>query len=401
MEICLEDIESWKEISIDYTYDIEVEDNHNFFLSIGNGILVHNSSKTYSTLQVIYNYLTGASQTKVTLSSYALPHLKQGVISDFDHIISSFGENLGYVKSAPAQPVYRIGESEVNCYGVEGNIAMAHGPRRNILYINECNRRITYDVFDQLFSRSQIVFLDFNPDREFWLHEKVMPNFPHVLIKSNYLDNPYLSENERANILMKKGKAGFENWWKVYGEGELGRLEGAILHNWEHGEFDDSLPYGYGLDFGSKHPDAMVKCAVDRNAMKLYWKEEVYQNNLSTKELAEIILSRGVGRKLIVADSAAKRTIQDLRTYGLNVEPVVKGKIVDDVKLLMDYKIIVDPNSPNLERNLNNWIWLDKKGEIPIDTDDDLIDAGRYYTRRMIIPLPAFKGNKILGHGTR
>lgn len=354
------------------------------------------SSKTYSTLQVIYNYLTGADHTKVTFSSYALPHLKQGVVSDFDNILGTFGENLGLVKSQPAQPIYKIGQSEINCYGVEGNLALAHGPRRDILYINECNRRITYDVFDQLFSRSQIAFVDFNPDREFWLHEKVMPNFPYTLIKSNYLDNPYLSPNELENILMKKDKPGFENWWKVYGEGELGQLEGAILQNWEYGEFDDTLPYGYGLDFGSKHPDAMVKCAVDRQRMRLYWKEEIYQNSLSTKQLSEIIASRGVGKKLIVADSAATRTIQDLKGQGYNIEGVVKGKIIDDIKLLWDYKIIVDPNSPNLSRNLNNWIWLDKKGEIPIDTDDDLIDAARYYTRRIIVPLPTFKGNRII-----
>jgi hypothetical protein len=116
------------------------------------------SSKTFSTLQVIYNFLLNSSPMKTTFCSYALPHLKQGVVSDFDRILDSFGENAAEVKSSPAQPTYKIGKSEINCYGVEGNIAMAHGPRRNILFINECNRKITYEVFDQLFSRSQITF---------------------------------------------------------------------------------------------------------------------------------------------------------------------------------------------------------------------------------------------------
>ena len=56
------------------------------------------SSKTYSILQVIYNYLKGAPPTKTTLCSYALPHLKQGVISDFDNILASFDENIGEIK---------------------------------------------------------------------------------------------------------------------------------------------------------------------------------------------------------------------------------------------------------------------------------------------------------------
>ena len=125
------------------------------------------SSKTYSILQAIYNYLKGAAPTKTTLSSYGLPHLKQGVISDFDNILASFDENLGEMKSSPSQPVYNIGESIVNCYGIEGNLALAHGPRRGILFINECNRKVTYEVFDQLFSRSQITLLDFNQTRNF------------------------------------------------------------------------------------------------------------------------------------------------------------------------------------------------------------------------------------------
>ena len=131
----------------------------------------------------------------------------------------------------------------------------------------------------------------------------------------------------------------------------------------------------------------MVKVAVDRYKKLIYWKEEIYNNGLSTKQLGDIIKSRGVNDKLIVADSASPRTIQDLKSQGLNVKPVVKGLILDDIKLLWDYTIIIDPDSVNLQKNLNNWIWLDKKGEIPIDIDDDLIDAGRYATRTLIKPV--------------
>jgi phage terminase large subunit len=355
------------------------------------------SSKTISILQVIYNILDESNlNRKTTFCSYALPHLKQGVISDFDWILDTFGKNIGLIKFSPAQPVYQINKSQINCYGIEGNLALAHGPRRKILYINECNRKVTYDVFDQLFSRSDITFLDFNPDHEFWLHDKVLPNFPYVLIKSNYKDNPYLPENEKQNILLKKDKPGFENWWKVYGEGELGNLEGAILTNWKFGKFDDTLPYAYGMDFGSKHPDAMVKVAIDRVNKLIYVKEEIYQNNLSTNQLAEIIRSRNVGDKLIIAESAAPRTIIDLKGKGFNIHPVVKPKIVDSIKMLYDYMIIVDEESRNLQRELTNWLWLDKKGEIPMDEFDHLIDAMRYIVHTLIKPGGIKRGNRIL-----
>jgi phage terminase large subunit len=217
-----------------------------------------------------------------------------------------------------------------------------------------------------------------------------------VLIKSNYRDNPYLPENEKQNILLKKDKPGFENWWKVYGEGELGNLEGAILTNWKFGKFDDALPYAYGMDFGSKHPDAMVKVAIDRVNKLIYVKEEIYQNNLSTNQLAEIIRSRNVGDKLIIAESAAPRTIIDLRGKGFNIHPVVKPKIVDSIKMLYDYMIIVDEESRNFQRELTNWLWLDKKGEIPMDEFDHLIDAMRYIVHTLIKPGGIKRGNRIL-----
>lgn len=340
------------------------------------------SSKTYSILQAIYNTLYGWPEPlKTTLSSYALPHLKQGVISDFDSILTAHGENLGAVKSSPQQPSYIIGKSEINCYGVEGNLAMAHGPRRKILFINECNRKITYDVFDQLFSRSEITFLDFNPDQEFWLHEKVLPNFPHVLIRSNFMDNPYLPEGELQNILMKKDKPGFENWWKVYGLGQLGKLEGCIFTNWRYGAFPDGSTPLYGLDFGFNAPDAMVKLAVNEKLKKVYWDERIYKSGNSFEDLRTLVGLHANRGDRIVADSADARMISQLRKY-FNVHATNKGKkgwgVAEAIKLMQGYEHILTEDSPNLAKEFNNYIWNDKKAGIPVDAFNHLIDGGRY-----------------------
>jgi phage terminase large subunit len=284
------------------------------------------------------------------------------------------------------QPVYRIGKSEVNCYGVEGNIAMAHGPRRKILFINECNRKISYEVFDQLFSRSEITFVDFNPDREFWLHEKVLPNIPHVMIKSNFLDNPYLPENERNNILLKKGKKGFENWWQVYGLGEMGTLEGAIFQNWRYeteGEIDEAfrgLPTGYGLDYGfHPDPDAMTKVAIDKRRKIIYAREMLYANNNGTGDLIRQITKFYKPGELIVAESATPRTNADLGKF-FNIVAVRKTRTVSEwLRELQDYEFVISENSYNLAKELANYIWHDKKAGQPIDGWNHLIDGIRYY----------------------
>ena len=343
------------------------------------------SSKTYSILQLLY-LIAKKENKKITCASYALPHMKAGVMADLDKIITSFGENPRLLKNITASQ-YKIEESVIECLGVEGNIAKSHGPRRDLLYINECNRKITYDVFDMLSTRTQgAVFLDFNPDQEFWLHEKVLPNFPHVLIKSNYLDNPWLPEKELTNILMKRDKPGFENWWKVYGLGELGKLEGAILPNWKYGDFDTSLPYGYGCDFGFNDPDVLVKVAVNIKAEKIYVDEMVYRSGNSAAQFKQLIMDKRVNRNdLIIADCADARMIAELQTH-FNIKPVNKAKwtVVEALKMMQDYEIIVTPGSRNVAKELNNYVWSDKKAGIPAPGFDHAIDAMRYYFQQFI-----------------
>lgn len=342
------------------------------------------SSKTYSILQLLYLVAKYQAPKRITIVSYALPHLKAGVMIDFDRIISDFGDNPGLLKNK-SDNTYHINGSLIDFFGIEGNLAKAHGPRRDILFINECNRKITYEVFDQLNTRTQqCTIVDYNPDQEFYLHDKVIPYFEHTLIKSNFTDNPYLPEKERQNILMKKDKPGFANWWKVYGLGELGKLEGAILGNWRYGEFDTSIPYGYGLDFGYNDPDAMVKVAIDKKNKKIYADEIIYKSGNSAEALKQLLHTYVSRTDLIIADCADARMIATLR-HDFHINPVNKAKwtVAEALKIMQDYEIIVTEGSHNLAKELNNYIWDDKKAGIPIDDFNHLIDAMRYYFVRV------------------
>lgn len=333
------------------------------------------SSKTYSILQLL---VVIAQRSKkpliISVVSKALPHLKLGAMRDMDNILVRLGIIPDKIKNH-TDNFYRIGESIIEFFGTD-NIGKVHGPSRDILFVNEGNY-IKYDIFDHLAVRTTgAIFLDYNPNRAFWYHDEIQGKVRHSFIKSTYLDNEFLSPEQIDRIESKKHNS---YWWIVYGLGELGKLEGAIF-DWVWGEFDDSLPYVYGLDFGVKDPDAMVKVAIDKQNKKLYWKQEIYQNSLSTPQLGAIIQSRRVGNKLIIADNAALRTINDLRNMGLNIVPVKKPRIVDRIKFIWDYELIIDPGSFDLEKELNTYIWLDKKGEIPIDEDNHLCDAGGYGT---------------------
>jgi len=347
------------------------------------------SSKTWSILQNIYDICKHSKKPLIaSIASYALPHLKIGAIRDLKTILTEYGEPVDAIHNK-TDHYFQIGKSVIEYFGIRDNYAKVHGPRRDILFINEANNHVSYDDFDQLYQRTHLItYLDFNPRSEFWVHDTVMPNFPHTFIKSTFLDNPWLPDAEFQKIISKQGKKGFENWWRVYGEGEIGVLEGQIF-DYTIGEFDNALPFGYGLDFGyNPDPDAMVKVAIDKRRKKIYLQEEIYQTGQSAGDLKRAVLRQIHDRSaLIIADCADPRMIKELASRGtgpagipLNIKPVKKdGTVAEWLKQMLDYEIIVTEESYNIHKELNNYIWSDKKAGIPIDAFNHLIDAARYF----------------------
>lgn len=165
------------------------------------------------------------------------------------------------------------------------------------------------------------------------------------------------------------------------------QAEGVIFERWQEGEFDTSLPAIYGLDFGYfPDPTALVQVAVDEKRKRLYLRELLYEYKLGTAQIIEQTrASIDNPKALIVADSAEKRTIADMARAGLNVIAAVKGP--DSVRAglvkMQDYEIVVTPESHNLKKELNNYVWNDRKSTTPVDDYNHLIDAARYAFMRM------------------
>jgi len=167
---------------------------------------------------------------------------------------------------------------------------------------------------------------------------------------------------------------------KILG-GWLDKAEGVIFPNWEYGEFDTSLPYLFGQDFGySIDPTTLIKRAIDDKKECIYVKECLYKEGLTTSEIYTHNATHALRKDLIVADNAEPRLIAELKAKGLNMKAAVKG--VDSVRngilKLQGYKLIVTPESTNVVRELNNYIWHDKKSDTPIDDYNHAIDAIRY-----------------------
>lgn len=164
--------------------------------------------------------------------------------------------------------------------------------------------------------------------------------------------------------------------------------QGAIITNWEEGQFDDSLPYAYGQDYGfSIDPTTLIKVAIDDGLKRVYVKEEYYKTQqLGTNQIYEINRSRIASPDdLIVADSQEGRLIMDLEELGLNIIQCEKGpgSVKAGLAALDDYTLVIDPSSMNIKREVKTYVWNDKKAGIPVDKNNHAIDAIRYAFRKL------------------
>ena len=214
---------------------------------------------------------------------------------------------------------------------------------------------------------------------------------PNVLhIHTTYLDNlEYLSrefvqeiESIKANNPDKYQRIVIGKWSDMN--------EGAIFKKYS---VVDSIPHfvqkcGLGLDFGyTNDPTAGVFCGVHGNT--LYLDEVCYSTHMGSGDIIKTL--RQYSSFDITADSADPRLIDEIRAGGLRIPPVVKGagSIIAGINKMLEMDICITARSKNLKYELDNHCWAkDKDGQYtnePIDADNHLIDAARYYVLRNIL----------------
>lgn len=262
------------------------------------------------------------------------------------------------------------------------------GPRRDRLFINEANN-IPYDAFDQLEVRTkEFIYIDYNPTNEFWALTDVKGKRDDVdFIILTYKDNEALSKEIRDSIEKRKNKV---QWWRVYGEGQLGEVESKIYREWK---IIDEVPHEArlvrrGIDFGyTNDPTAIVD--IYQHDGGLIFDEITYQKGLSNKQIADIIQSLDI--TLNVADSAEPKSIDEIKSYGVNIIGSKKGagSINQGIQYIQDQAISVTKRSLNIIREYRNYLWeTDKNGKminVPQGGFDHSLDAIRYGLDSFII----------------
>jgi phage terminase large subunit len=198
-------------------------------------------------------------------------------------------------------------------------------------------------------------------------------------IHTSYLDNVDNLPQDYLNDFEQLRQRNPNRYNHIVMGGWLDKAEGVVFTNWKYGAFNpDNLQTSCGMDFGfSVDPDTLTEVAIDKVHKKIYLKEHIYQKGIKTHILAPMIKDR-VGSKLIIADSAEPRLIEDLRHAGVNIQAVKKGTIESGIVRMQDFEIIVEPNSTNIGKELNNHAYADKGSKLYIDDWNHAIDGARY-----------------------
>jgi len=235
------------------------------------------------------------------------------------------------------------------------------------------------------------VILILNPStKEHWIYKRffeeegVTEGFNGVKGNTTYIHTTYLDniENLDSSFIDEIERIKTTNPKKynhVILGGWLDKAEGVVFTNWEFGAFNpDNIQTSYGQDYGySVDPTTLTEVAIDKKQRIIYVKECFYKTKLTTSEIFNLNKNYA-NRSLIIGDNAEGRLIDELRAMGNNTVRCDKPPIEFGISLMQDYKIVVEPNSHNIAKELNNYVYLDKGSKLYLDAYNHAIDGIRY-----------------------
>ena len=270
------------------------------------------AGKTFGILPVLIDKATKNAGLEISIVAESIPHLRRGALRDFEKIMKWTGRFFDDRFNKTLLKYEFANGSFIEFFSADDSSKL-RGARRDILYINECNN-VPFEAYNELAIRTKKeVYLDFNPANEFWVHKELKDEPDSDFIILTYKDNEALDESIVQQIEKNREKAStsayWANWWKVYGEGQVGSLEGVVFNNWKQ---IDVLPneaklIGIGLDFGyTNDPTAIIE-VYNYNGTRII-NELAYRTGMLNSDIAKVLPNNVT----IYADSAEPKSIEEI-----------------------------------------------------------------------------------------
>jgi phage terminase large subunit len=312
------------------------------------------AGKTICILAILIDYAIKNEGREISVVSESVPHLRRGALKDFLGILKGLNRYKESQYNRTTLKYTFTNGSYIEFFSTD-QPARLRGARRTDLYMNECNN-IPFEAYSQLAIRtSGTIWLDYNPSALFWVDKELIGQEDTDFITLTYKDNDALPESIVKDIEKAKEKAKtstyWSNWWRVYGLGEVGSLEGACIPDWK--EIDtipnDARLLGYGMDFGYNDPTTIISLYKWNDAY--IFDEVFYKSNTVLREVS-LFLNQNNMVENIIADSAEPKSIETLRRDGHSIYPCTKGRdsVNFGINLINQNEIYVSSRSKNLKR---------------------------------------------------
>ena len=346
------------------------------------------SGKTIAEMQIFSLLADNDTRpTITTIASDTLPHLKLGAIRDFKFAMQDAGlwNERRWNKSGS---FYTFPNGSVMEFlGINETPGKALGPARDRLVLNEANL-LEWEIVRQMLARtSGLVMYDYNPAAPFWGTEEIPKRDRYQLVHTTYNDNQYIPDEVRREIEANKDSG---NWWRVYGLGEIGVIEGQVFDFKVVDDMPDPAGYveTWGMDFGFTHdPTALIRCLVHTGRREIYADQMLWQVGMTNPEIAAALKDLGIRRRgggpTVWADAAEPKSIAEVSSYGLDVVACDKRVAVhEQLQSLRGWTIYVTRRSVKLLDEGRKYLYKQLPdgtfSKEPIDFFNHGIDALRY-----------------------
>lgn len=341
------------------------------------------SGKTWALLQLCITLISNKQGVLISVVGESVPFLKRGALRDFRTMLGGDFRPEWWNATDKVYTIPATG-SAIEFFSAD-NDGKVHGSSRDYLFLNECYF-IDWEIYRQLAVRTRrTIFLDYNPRSRFWVDEWLLDRPDVALIHSTYRDNPFLTARQVAEI--ESYRESDANWWRVYGEGETGSVEGLIYREWS---IVDEMPATYRreffcVDFGfTNDPTAILR--VRESGGELWVDELAYRRGMLNADIVKTLQEAGVERgAAIVCDSAEQKSIAEINNAGgYRAVPCTKGRgsVVAGITAVQGYRLRVTKDSVGTIDELRNYSWRrDINGNYinePVDRYNHALDALRY-----------------------
>ena len=346
------------------------------------------SGKTYNILiWIIFSYALKNSGKTVTVCRKTYPALRTSAMRDFIEILRSYElyDEKNHNKSSSE---YHLNGNLIEFISLD-QPQKVRGRKRDLLFINEANELHWEDWQQLVFRTTGRIIIDYNPSDEFhWIYERVKTRDDAEFHITTYKNNPFLEDSIIKEIELLKQTD--ENYWRVYGLGEVGSGKSLIFRT----ELIDRIPdnarfISYGMDFGYTN-DPTTLIAIYTHDTNLYFDEKIYRTNMTNQDIANELGRLEIGRRdEIYADSGEPKSIEEIYRMGWNIKPATKGRdsVNIGIDMLKRYALHVTKESTNTIKEFRNYKWKEDKNGVVLNTPVDMfnhsIDAIRYgcYTK--------------------